>query len=270
MNRHHFSWFNATTLTLGLTFLYLPIMLLIAHSVNESATVTVWGGFSTQAYVGLLQNEVFIEAAIVSIKVALLSATVATLLGTLLALLLNHVGGGRRHKMLRGMTFALLVIPGVIIGISLAQLFTAAGMDIDLGWGGWAIAVGHITFAMSYVAVLVLLRLGAIDGSLEEAALDLGCEDRPLAFRKVTLPLIKPTIVAGWLLAFVLSLNEWVITVFTSGKDAATLPVMMYNAIQQQGLSPEINVISVLLLAVVVIAVVWGVWLLKRKEAPAL
>ncbi|MEZ5534198.1 MAG: ABC transporter permease subunit [Thiolinea sp.] len=260
MNVTRFSWFNATTLTLGFVFLYLPILLLIIFSFNASKLVTVWGGFSTQWYVSLFQNEAFMEAAWMTLKVALVSSTLAAVLGTLAALVLTR--GGRFHgrMLFSGMVYAPLVMPEVITGLSLLLLFVAIGLDR----GYWTITLAHITFSMCYVAVVVSSRLISFDRSLEEAALDLGCT-RFSAFRQVTLPLIMPAIVAGWLLAFTLSLDDLVIASFTSGPGATTLPMKIYSSVRL-GVSPEINALSTILIVAVSTAVVIASLVGKRLE----
>lgn len=260
MNVLRFNWFNATTLTLGFTFLYLPILLLIIFSFNGSKLVTVWGGFSTKWYSSLFQNEAFMEAALMTLKVALVSSTCAATLGTLAALVLTRAGRFHGRMLFSGMVYAPLVMPEVITGLSLLLLFVAIGLDR----GFWTITLAHITFSMCYVAVVVSSRLISFDRSLEEAALDLGCT-RFSAFWQVTLPLIMPAIVAGWLLAFTLSLDDLVIASFTSGPGATTLPMKIYSSVRL-GLNPEINALSTLLIVAVSTGVIIVSLLGKRAD----
>lgn len=260
MNVTRFSWFNATTLTLGFTFLYLPILLLIIFSFNESKLVTVWGGFSTKWYGELFRNEAFMDAAWMTLKVAAVSSTCAAILGTLAALVLTRAGRFHGRMLFSGMVYAPLVMPEVITGLSLLLLFVA----IDMDRGYWTITIAHITFSMCYVAVVVSSRLISFDRSLEEAALDLGCT-RFSAFWQVTLPLIMPAVVAGWLLAFTLSLDDLVIASFTTGPGATTLPMKIYSSVRL-GVSPEINALSTLLIVTVSVAVIVASLVGKNRE----
>ena len=261
MNSHRFGWFNATSLTLGFVFLYLPILLLIIFSFNSSKLVTVWGGFSTQWYVSLFQNESFIDAALVTLRVGLLSATIATVLGTLAALVMTRAGKFRGRTLFSGMIYSPLVMPEVITGLSLLLLFVAIGWDR----GFWTITIAHVTFSMCFVAVVVSSRLVTFDRSLEEAAKDLGCT--PInAFLQVTLPIILPSVVAAWLLAFTLSIDDLVIASFTSGPGATTLPMKIYSQVRL-GLNPEINALSTLMIVTVFVAVIIASILAKRADA---
>ncbi len=245
-----FTWFNATSLTLGFAFLYLPILLLVIFSFNESKLVTVWGGFSTKWYQQLWENSVYLDAALVTLKIAVVSSTMAAILGTVSALVLHRAGRFRGRTLFSGMIYAPLVMPEVITGLSLLLLFVAAGV----AKGFWTISLAHITFSMCYVTVVVSSRLVTFDRSLEEAALDLGCTPFT-AFLQVTLPVIAPSVISGWLLAFTLSMDDLVIASFTTGPGGTTLPIQLYSAIRR-GVSPEINAISSILVGVVTIAVV--------------
>lgn len=260
MNQKRFTWFNATTLTFGFVFLYLPILLLIIYSFNDSKLVTVWGGFSTRWYTALFQNESFMNAAWVTFKVAVLSATIATVLGTLAALVLTRAGKFRGRMLFSGMVYSPLVMPEVITGLSLLLLFVAIGWDR----GFWTITIAHVTFSMCYVAVVVSSRLISFDRSLEEAALDLGCNPFN-AFMQVTLPIIMPAVIAAWLLAFTLSLDDLVIASFTSGPGATTLPMKIYSQVRL-GLKPEINALSTLLIVAVSVGVIAASLIAKRAE----
>ena len=242
------SWFNVSSVALGLAFLYLPILVLVVYSFNASRLVTVWAGWSTRWYAELLNDHAILDAAWVTLRVAVLSATAATVLGTLAAIALTRLGRFRGRLLFSGMLYAPLVMPEVIIGLSLLLLFVAAGVDR----GFWTIAIAHSTLTMCFVAVIVQSRLLQLDRSLEEAALNLGCP--PLrTFFSVTLPLLMPALVSGWMLAFTLSLDDLVIASFTTGPGATTLPIRIYSEIRL-GVKPEINAICTVMLAVVAVA----------------
>src|SRR6201981_767591 len=217
---HRLSTFNITTLALGLAFLYLPIVILVIYSFNASRLVTVWGGWSLHWYVEFFHDRAMIEAALMSFRVAAASATLATLLGTLAAVALSRGQRFKGRALFSGMLYAPLVMPEVITGLSLLLLFVALNAER----GFWTVTIAHTTLTMCFVAVVVQLRLGSLDRSLEEAAMDLGCA--PVrAFLSVTLPLIAPAIVAGWMLAFTLSLDDLVIASFTTGPGSAHPPL---------------------------------------------
>ena len=244
------SWLNVFSVALGLAFLYLPILVLVIYSFNVSRLVTVWAGWSTRWYAELLNDRAILDAAWVTLRVAVLSATAATVLGTLAAIALTRLGRFRGRLLFSGMLYAPLVMPEVIIGLSLLLLFVAAGVDR----GFWTIAIAHSTLTMCFVAVIVQSRLLQLDRSLEEAALNLGCP--PLrTFFSVTLPLLVPALVSGWMLAFTLSLDDLVVASFTTGPGATTLPIRIYSEIRL-GVKPEINAICTLLLAVVAVALI--------------
>jgi putrescine transport system permease protein len=257
--KRRLTWFNATALTLGFVFLYLPILLLVVYSFNASRLVTVWGGFSTEWYAALFRNEALLDAAWVTLRIALLTATLATVLGTLAAVALVRYGRFRGRAVLTGMIYAPMVMPEVITGLSLLLLFVAIGLDR----GFWTITLAHTTFAMCFVAVVVQSRLVTFDRSLEEAAMDLGA--KPLrTFLSVTLPLIAPAIVAGFLLAFTLSLDDLVIASFTSGPGATTLPMRIYSQVRL-GVTPEINAASTILIGFATLAVIAATLATKRR-----
>ena len=214
------SWFNVTSLTLGFAFLYLPMVLLVIYSFNGGRLVTVWAGFSTKWYGELLHNEAFLNAAWVTIKVAVMSSTLATILGTMAAYVLVRGGRFLGRTLFSGMIFAPLVMPDVITGLALLLLFIAVGLDR----GVLTIILAHTTFSMCYVSVVVSSRLASFDESLEEAALDLGATALE-TFRLVTLPIIAPAVISGWLLAFTLSLDDLVIASFVTGPSSTTLPI---------------------------------------------
>ncbi|HZP19912.1 MAG TPA: ABC transporter permease subunit [Bauldia sp.] len=258
------SWFNVTSVTLGFAFLYIPIILLVIYSFNESKLVTVWGGFSTRWYGSLFQNQGLLDAAWVTIRVALISATVATILGTMAAVALIRFGRFKGRLLFSGMIYAPLVMPDVITGLSMLLLFVAIGFDR----GFWTIVLAHITFAMCFVAVVVQSRLITFDRSLEEAAMDLGCP--PLrTFFKITLPIIAPAVVAGWMLAFTLSLDDLVIASFTTGPGATTLPMKIYSQVRL-GVTPEINAACTILIGLVTLGVLAASIVSKRREVERL
>jgi putrescine transport system permease protein len=253
------SWFNVTSLTLGFAFLYLPMLILVVYSFNESKLVTVWAGFSTKWYGELLQNEAFLNAAWVTLKVAVMSSTIATVLGTMAAYVLVRGGRFMGRTLFSGMIYAPLVMPEVITGLSLLLLFIGIGLDR----GVLTIVLAHTTFSMCFVSVVVSSRLMTFDRSLEEAALDLGCSPFE-AFRLVTLPIIAPAVISGWLLAFTLSLDDLVIASFTAGPSATTLPIKIFSAVRL-GVSPEINALSTIMIAIVTVGVVTASIVSKRS-----
>jgi putrescine transport system permease protein len=255
------SSFNVSSLVVGLAFLYVPILVLVAYSFNASRLVTVWGGFSIRWYGDLFGNSALLEAASVSLRIALVSSVAATVLGTLAALALVRYGRFRGRTLFTGMVYAPMVMPEVITGLSLLLLFVA--MDLDRGF--WTVTLAHTTLTMCFVAVVVQARLVSFDRSLEEAAMDLGAPPVKTFF-VVTLPLIAPAIGAGFLLAFTLSLDDLVIASFTSGPGATTLPMRIYGQVRL-GVTPEINAASTILIALVAAAVVTATLLSKRATA---
>lgn len=252
------TWFNTTSLTLGFAFLYLPMIILVIYSFNESKLVTVWAGFSTKWYGELMQNEAFLDAAWVTLRVAVISSTFATILGTMAAYVLVRAGRFAGRTLFSGMIYAPLVMPEVITGLSLLLLFIGIGLDRGI----FTIVLAHTTFSMCYVSVVVSSRLVSFDRSLEEAALDLGCSPME-AFRLVTLPIIAPAVISGWLLAFTLSLDDLVIASFTSGPSATTLPIKIWSSIRL-GVSPEINALSTILIGIVTVGVISASLISKR------
>lgn len=255
-----FSWFNAISLTLGFAFLYIPMIILVIYSFNASKLVTVWAGFSTKWYGELMHNSAFLDAAWVTIKVAVLSSTLATILGTMAAVVLVRVGRFHGRTIFSGMIYAPLVMPEVITGLSLLLLFISLGVDR----GVVTIILAHATFSMCYVSVVVSSRLVSFDRSLEEAALDLGCSPFD-AFRLVTLPIIAPAVISGWLLAFTLSLDDLVIASFTSGPSATTLPIKIFSAVRL-GVNPQINALSTIMIAIVTVGVISASLISKRAS----
>jgi len=244
------SAFNVVSLTLGFAFLYLPMLILVIYSFNSSKLVTVWAGFSTKWYGELLQNEAFLDAAWVTFRVALFSSVVATILGTMAAFALVRGGRFFGRTLFSGMVYAPIVMPEVITGLSLLLLFISLGMPR----GVFTIVLAHATFSMCFVSVVVSARLVSFDRSLEEAAYDLGCTGWD-AFKSVTLPIIAPAVVAGWLLAFTLSLDDLVIASFTAGPSATTLPIKIFSSVRL-GVSPQINALSTIIIAIVAMGVI--------------
>lgn len=255
------SRFNVVSLGLGFAFLYLPIVILVIYSFNDSKLVTVWGGFSTRWYAALLRDQALLSAAWVTLRVALLSATVATVLGTLAAIALVRFGRFAGRTLFTGMVYAPLVMPEVISGLSLLLLFVA--LDVDRGF--WTVSLAHMTFTMCFVTVVVQARLSTFDRRLEEAAQDLGASAFG-TFRQVTLPLIAPAVAAGWCLAFTLSLDDLVIASFTSGPGATTLPMRIYSQVRL-GVTPEINAVCTILIGIVALALTLVSLLTKRAAA---
>ncbi|WP_372422497.1 ABC transporter permease [Salinarimonas chemoclinalis] len=257
--RGRLSAFNVVSLTLGFAFLYIPILILILYSFNASRLVSVWGGFSTQWYFALLQNQPLIDAAWVTVRVAFVTAILATVLGTMAAISLTRYGRFRGRALFTGMVYAPMVMPEVITGLSLLLLF----VSIDLDRGFWTVTLAHVTFTMCFVTVVVQARLVAFDRSLEEAAMDLGATPWR-TFVSVTLPVIAPAVLAGFLLAFTLSLDDLVIASFTSGPGATTLPMRIYSSVRL-GVTPEINAASTILIALVTIGVIVAALVTKRS-----
>src|SRR5580700_3155083 len=252
MTRSHarVSRFNIASLSLGFAFLYLPIVILVIYSFNASRLVTVWGGWSLRWYGEFFNDSAMIEAALMSLRVGATSATIATLLGTLAAVALSRGERFFGRTLFSGMLYAPLVMPEVITGLSLLLLFVA----LDAERGFWTVTIAHTTLTMCFVAVVVQSRLASLDRSLEEAAMDLGCN--PLrAFLAVTLPLIVPAIAAGWMLAFTLSLDDLVIASFTTGPGSSTLPIRIYSEVRL-GVKPEINAICTLVIALIAVVII--------------
>ena len=260
------STFLYSALSFGVSFLYIPIFVLMTYSFNDSRLATVWGGFSTRWDTALLENEQILGAALLSLQIAVVSATLATVLGTLAGLALNRMGRYRGRTLFTGMIAAPLVMPEVITGLSLLLLFVS--LQELTGWpnsrGANTITIAHITFSMAYVAVIVQSRLASMDHSLEEAAMDLG--GRPFAVtRDITLPLIAPAMASGWLLAFTLSLDDLVIASFTSGAGASTLPMVIFSKVKL-GVTPEVNALATLVIAAVSVGVLIAGWMMLRQQ----
>lgn len=262
-------WFRHGALALGLAFLYLPIVSMIVFSFNNSRLVTVWDAAHSPTlkwYRLLFSNEQILGAAWLSIRIAAMTATGAVVLGTLSGLVLARFGPFRGRAFLSGMTTAPLVMPEVITGLAMLLLFVA--LEQLTGWpegrGVLTITIAHITFAMAYVTVVVQSRLAGFDDSLEEAALDLGA--RPArVFLRITLPLIFPAILSGWLLAFTLSWDDVVISQFVAGPGSSTLPMVVFSKVRL-GVSPDINALATIMVSIVATAVVFSTLYMKRQE----
>ena len=253
----------------GYAFLYVPILSVMIYSFNDSRLVTLWGGFSLRWYANLFADEELLEAALLSLRVAAVSATVATGLGALVALAMQRLTRLRGRLLLAGMISAPLVMPEIITGLSLLFLFIS--MADWIGWpgtrGATTITIAHTTFSMAYVAVVVRSRLAGMDETLEEAAMDLG--GRPLAvFFDITVPMLLPALISGWLLAFTLSLDDLVISSFVSGPGATTLPMLIFSKVRL-GVTPDINAIATIIIVLVSIVVVSAAVLSRRYDRAA-
>jgi putrescine transport system permease protein len=259
--------FRTLVLILGFAFLYIPIVSLIVYSFNSSRLVTVWGGFSTKWYGALLHNDQILNAAFLSLKVAAISATLAVVLGTLAGLVLARFGPFKGRTLLSGLTTAPLVMPEVITGLSLLLLFVT--MEQIIGWpagrGMTTIVISHITLTMAFVTVVVQSRLSQMDDSLEEAAMDLGARPHKVFFL-ITLPIITPALMSGWLLAFTLSLDDLVITSFVAGPGSSTLPMVIFSKVRL-GVSPDINALATILVAIVAVGVaITGIMMARQQK----
>jgi putrescine transport system permease protein len=250
----------------GFIFLYVPIFILMFYSFNESRLVTVWAGFSIKWYGELFRDEQMMSAVWMSLKIAFLSASMAVVLGTMAAIAMVRFGRFRGKTMFTGMITAPLVMPEVITGLSLLLLFVT--LSQALGWpaerGSVTIWIAHTTFCMAYVAVVVSSRLREFDRSLEEAAMDLGASRLGVFFR-ITLPIVAPALLAGWLLAFTLSLDDLVIASFVSGPGSTTLPMVVFSSVRL-GVSPKINALATLLVLAVSMATFIAWWYMRRQE----
>ena len=250
----------------GYAFLYVPIMSVIVYSFNDSKLVTLWGGFSLRWYRSLLESEDILAAAWLSLQIAVISATVATIFGTLVGLALNRLGRFKGRTLLTGMITSPLVMPEIITGISLLFLFIT--LSNWIGWpttrGATTITIAHITFGAAYVAVIIQSRLTGMAQDLEEAAQDLGAKPFRVLV-DITLPLLAPGMLAGWLLAFTLSLDDLIIASFVSGPGAVTLPMLIYSRIRL-GLRPDINALATIIILVVAIGVLVAAWIMFRQQ----
>jgi len=259
--------FRLSVLVFGFAFLYIPILSLIFYSFNKSRLVTVWAGFSTVWYGRLLENNQVLDAAWLSLKIAAVNATGAVILGTLAGLSLARFGKFRGRTLLSGMTTAPLVMPEVITGLSLLMLFVV--MEGLFGWpegrGVTTITIAHITLTVAYVTVIVQSRLSTLDDSLEEAAMDLGARPSKIFF-VITLPIIAPALISGWLLSFTISLDDLVIASFVAGPGSSTLPMVIFSKVRM-GVSPDINALaSIIVLLVTIGVVIAGIGMARQEK----
>ncbi len=262
---NHRSRFVITAMVFAFAFLYIPIVSVIVYSFNESRLVTVWSGFSLKWWRALPENEEMISAALLSLQIGVVNATGAVILGTFAGVALARYKRFRGRTLFTGLITAPLVMPEVIMGISMLLLFVL--LERLFGWperGFATIAIAHITFTMAYVAVIVQSRLVTFDYALEEAAQDLGARPAKVFF-VITLPIIAPALVSGWLLAFTLSLDDLVITQFVTGPTNTTLPMLVYSSVRR-GVSPEINVLASVIVGIVTIGIVIATIVLQRRE----
>ncbi len=260
------STFLITVLCFGFAFLYVPILSMMLFSFNGSRLATVWGGFSTKWYVALWRNDQIIEALVLSLKIAVVSATFATILGTMTGFVLARFRRFRGRTLFAGLSAAPLIMPEVITGISTLMLFI-----LSAKWLGWptergftTVALAHITFSMVFVATIVQARISQADRAIEEAAMDLG--SRPWqVLRDITLPTAFPAILSGWLLAFTISLDDVVITSFTTGPGSTTLPLVIWSKVKL-GVTPDVNALATLTVLVVGLGVALAGWVLLRAD----
>jgi putrescine transport system permease protein len=255
-----------TALALGFAFLYVPILSMVIYSFNESRLVTVWGGFSFKWYGELARNRQMLDAAWLSLRIAAVTATGAVIIGTLAGLVLARFGRFRMRTAFAGMVTAPLVMPEVITGLSLLLLFVALAPlpFVPDARGFSTITIAHMTLTLSYVTVVVQSRLSTMDDSLEEAAMDLGARPAKV-FLLITLPIIAPAMISGWLLAFTLSLDDLVIASFTSGPTTNTLPMMIFSTVRR-GVTPQINALATIMVAIVTIFVIITGIMMARTE----
>lgn len=251
-------------LAFGYAFLYLPIALVIVYSFNESRLVTVWSGFSTKWWQALFANEAMLDAAWLSLRIALVSATGAALLGLAAGYALVRAPRFPGRTLFGSLVVAPMVMPEVVMGISMLLLFV--GSERLFGGpdrGFLTIAIAHTTFSIAFVAIVVQARLSDFDRALEEAAMDLGATPW-VTFRTITLPLIAPAVGSGWLLAFTLSLDDLILTQFVAGAQSQTLPMRVYSSVRL-GVDPQINVLATIVVTVAACALILSGWLTRRK-----
>ncbi len=249
----------------GFAFLYLPILILMVYSFNESRLATVWSGFSVKWYGELFRDQQMLQAAWISLKIAFWTASAAVVLGTLAALVMTRMRRFHGKTVFGALITAPLVMPEVIIGLSILLMLVSMGELLGLpSKGVIAIWIAHVTLTVSFVTVVISSRLSELDRSLEEAAMDLGA-NRLKVFFLITLPIIMPALVSGWLLAFTLSLDDVVIASFVAGPSSTTLPMKVFSSVRL-GLSPKINALATLMIAVVSLAALIGWWLMYREE----
>ena len=258
--------FSISSLVIGFGFLYIPMLILVIYSFNASRLVTVWAGFSTKWYVELFQDQQLLDAAWMSLKIAFLTASMSQVMGMLASLALVRLGRFRGKMSFAGMITAPLVMPEVITGLSLLLLFVA--MEKSFGWPGGrgmlTIWIAHVTFSTAFVTVILSSRLKEIDRSLEEAGMDLGASPLKVFF-VITIPIITPALLAAWLLAFTLSLDDLVIASFVSGPGSTTLPMKVFSSVRL-GISPKINALASIIIALVSLGVLTAGWIVRGWE----
>lgn len=264
----HPSVFRRCALWIGFAFLYAPIISIVVYSFNASPVVTVWGGFSTHWYGVLFENRQILSAALLSLKIAAINATGATILGTLAGFALARFGPFRGRTMMSGMALAPLVMPEVITGLSLLVLFVT--MEQLIGWpqgrSATTIVLAHMTLTMTYVTVVIQSRLSQFDRSLEEAAMDLGATPAKVFFA-ITMPIISPALISGWLLSFTISLDDLVVANFAAGPGSTTLPMVIFSKMRL-GVSPDINALATVMVTLVAICIaIAGIVIARRERA---
>ena len=258
-------WLGLGVLALGFAFLYLPILLLIVYSFNSSRLATVWAGFSTKWYGELLRDRQMLDAAWISLRVAFWTATASMVIGTMAAIVMTRLRRFPGKTLFGALITAPLVMPEVIIGLSILLMLVSMGGILGIApKGAMAIWVAHVTFTISFVTVVVSSRLQELDRSLEEAAMDLGA-NRLKVFFLITLPIIAPALVSGWLLAFTLSLDDVVIASFVAGPSSTTLPMKVFSSVRL-GISPKINALATIMVLAVSLAALVGWWIMARSE----
>jgi len=264
-------WFGWTVLVLGFAFLYLPILILMVYSFNENRLATVWSRFSFKWYVALFNDRAMLQAAWLSLKVAFWTACAAVVLGTLASLVMTRMRSFPTKTAFAALITAPLVMPDVILGLSMLLLFVSTGGLVNsLGMGHfeakgvYSIWIAHVTFTLAFVTVVISSRMAELDKSLEEAAMDLGA-NRIKVFFQITLPIIAPALLSGWLLAFTLSLDDVVVASFVSGPGSTTLPIKVFSSVRR-GLNPEVNAVATILVLLVSLGAVAGWWWMQREE----
>jgi len=259
------SWLGWSILLLGFAFLYLPILLLMVYSFNSSRLATVWAGFSTQWYGELFRDRQLLQAAWISLKIAFWTASASMVIGTMAAMAMTRFKRFPSKTLFGALVTAPLVMPEVIIGLSILLMLVSMGGLFGLpSKGVVAIWIAHVTFTISFVTVVVSSRLQELDRSLEEAAMDLGA-NRLKVFFLITLPIIAPALMSGWLLAFTLSLDDVVIASFVAGPSSTTLPMKIFASVRM-GVSPKINALATLMVLAVSTVAVLGWWISARAE----
>jgi putrescine transport system permease protein len=253
-------------LFLGYLFLYFPLICIVIYSFNESRFVSVWSGFSLKWYESLFSDPLILRATVNSIKIASFSATIAVIIGTIAAIVIVKFDKFNGKSLFVSVIAAPMIMPEVIMGLSLLMLFIS--MEKIFGWpngrGTITVTIAHITLTVSYVTMIVQARLQGFDKSLEEAALDLGASPLKVFF-VITLPIIFPGIISGWLLAFALSLDDVVIASFVSGPGATTLPMIVFSSLKF-GISPKVNALATILMSILSIGVIVAAVSMRRKN----